>query len=94
MCRIFVVQIRVLGAGNSEKAGGGTQGFLEGRFSEKSCRTVVNTYFGETKKLNFYCCKMPKNKKKPLVFTSGLVDDIGLEPMTFRTSSGCSSQLS
>ena len=23
-----------------------------------------------------------------------LVDDIGLEPMTFRTSSGCSSQLS
>ena len=27
----------------------------------------------------------------PLLF---LVDDIGLEPMTFRTSSGCSSQLS
>lgn len=25
---------------------------------------------------------------------SSLVDDIGLEPMTFRTSSGCSSQLS
>ncbi len=25
---------------------------------------------------------------------SYLVDDIGLEPMTFRTSSGCSSQLS
>ena len=25
---------------------------------------------------------------------SHLVDDIGLEPMTFRTSSGCSSQLS
>ena len=25
---------------------------------------------------------------------SFLVDDIGLEPMTFRTSSGCSSQLS
>ena len=24
----------------------------------------------------------------------GMVDDIGLEPMTFRTSSGCSSQLS
>jgi len=23
-----------------------------------------------------------------------MVDDIGLEPMTFRTSSGCSSQLS
>ena len=26
--------------------------------------------------------------------SSFLVDDIGLEPMTFRTSSGCSSQLS
>ena len=25
---------------------------------------------------------------------SSMVDDIGLEPMTFRTSSGCSSQLS
>ena len=35
--------------------------------------------------------------KKSHTFGCGisyLVDDIGLEPMTFRTSSGCSSQLS
>ena len=31
---------------------------------------------------------------KPCDFGVFLVDDIGLEPMTFRTSSGCSSQLS
>ena len=29
----------------------------------------------------------------PNGWSSFLVDDIGLEPMTFRTSSGCSSQL-
>ena len=35
------------------------------------------------------------NKKDhPLDGLFYLVDDIGLEPMTFRTSSGCSSQLS
>ena len=36
-------------------------------------------------------------KKENLIHldeVSFLVDDIGLEPMTFRTSSGCSSQLS
>ena len=30
----------------------------------------------------------------PFGWSFFLVDDIGLEPMTFRTSSGCSSQLS
>ena len=35
---------------------------------------------------NFFTDKISSNKL--------LVDDIGLEPMTFRTSSGCSSQLS
>ena len=34
------------------------------------------------------------NKKRILSDALFLVDDIGLEPMTFRTSSGCSSQLS
>ena len=39
------------------------------------------------------CCA--RNKKKPTQRVNFfLVDDIGLEPMTFRTSSGCSSQLS
>ena len=39
---------------------------------------------------------IPYQKKKaiPIGMTFSLVDDIGLEPMTFRTSSGCSSQLS
>ena len=36
----------------------------------------------------------PKRKTTPFGVVSFLVDDIGLEPMTFRTSSGCSSQLS
>ena len=39
----------------------------------------------------------PSDSKKelhPNGWSSFLVDDIGLEPMTFRTSSGCSSQLS
>ncbi len=36
--------------------------------------------------------KITKEKAHP--FGWALVDDIGLEPMTFRTSSGCSSQLS
>ena len=35
-----------------------------------------------------------KNKGHPIGVAFTLVDDIGLEPMTFRTSSGCSSQLS
>ena len=36
-----------------------------------------------------------KKKRPPIgVVFLFLVDDIGLEPMTFRTSSGCSSQLS
>ena len=37
-----------------------------------------------------------EKKEKPhrMVWFLFLVDDIGLEPMTFRTSSGCSSQLS
>ena len=38
--------------------------------------------------------KKPLDKRKSPTFRLGLVDDIGLEPMTFRTSSGCSSQLS
>ena len=37
--------------------------------------------------------KQEKTTPNGVVF-SCLVDDIGLEPMTFRTSSGCSSQLS
>ena len=39
---------------------------------------------------------LPPRKKSatPHGVTDFLVDDIGLEPMTFRTSSGCSSQLS
>ena len=40
--------------------------------------------------------KSTREKERPpdwVVFLF-LVDDIGLEPMTFRTSSGCSSQLS
>ena len=37
---------------------------------------------------------IPKRKTTPFGVVSFLVDDIGLEPMTFRTSSGCSSQLS
>ena len=36
----------------------------------------------------------PKRKTTPNGVVFFLVDDIGLEPMTFRTSSGCSSQLS
>ena len=38
----------------------------------------------------------PQQSKKSTTRMSDalLVDDIGLEPMTFRTSSGCSSQLS
>ena len=35
-----------------------------------------------------------KKKAIPVGMAFSLVDDIGLEPMTFRTSSGCSSQLS
>ena len=35
-----------------------------------------------------------KKKDHPFGWSFFLVDDIGLEPMTFRTSSGCSSQLS
>ena len=35
-----------------------------------------------------------KKEGHPCGCPSFLVDDIGLEPMTFRTSSGCSSQLS
>ena len=35
-----------------------------------------------------------KEKTTPEGVVFFLVDDIGLEPMTFRTSSGCSSQLS
>ena len=35
-----------------------------------------------------------KKEHHPFGWCSFLVDDIGLEPMTFRTSSGCSSQLS
>ncbi len=35
-----------------------------------------------------------KTKRPPIRVVFVLVDDIGLEPMTFRTSSGCSSQLS
>ena len=35
-----------------------------------------------------------KNKTTSFRMWFYLVDDIGLEPMTFRTSSGCSSQLS
>ena len=35
-----------------------------------------------------------KESSHPKMGASFLVDDIGLEPMTFRTSSGCSSQLS
>ncbi len=51
----------------------------------------------------FYSKNSPKQKKdlKSIYFFSKylfrsikMVDDIGLEPMTFRTSSGCSSQLS
>ncbi len=37
---------------------------------------------------------IPKKKDHPIGWSFFLVDDIGLEPMTFRTSSGCSSQLS
>ena len=38
---------------------------------------------------------LPANRKTtPNGVVFFLVDDIGLEPMTFRTSSGCSSQLS
>ena len=53
LCRIFVVQIREFGAGDSEKSGGGTWVFPESRSHEKSCRTVVNRYFeqGEENKL-------------------------------------------
>ena len=42
-------------------------------------------------------CSSPllEQKEKPIRLDGFLlVDDIGLEPMTFRTSSGCSSQLS
>ena len=38
-------------------------------------------------------CHQKRNPHR-MVWISFLVDDIGLEPMTFRTSSGCSSQLS
>ena len=38
--------------------------------------------------------KEQKHRPAGWCFCSFLVDDIGLEPMTFRTSSGCSSQLS
>ena len=41
-----------------------------------------------------YLNTIPNKKDHPLDGLFYLVDDIGLEPMTFRTSSGCSSQLS
>ena len=41
--------------------------------------------------IRILCLTKKKNHTQVVWF---LVDDIGLEPMTFRTSSGCSSQLS
>ena len=41
-----------------------------------------------------YMSTYKKKNRNPTVAVFFLVDDIGLEPMTFRTSSGCSSQLS
>ena len=50
-------------------------------------RTALNLFesYSDTEK------KKTSSKRMRFLF---LVDDIGLEPMTFRTSSGCSSQLS
>ena len=42
--------------------------------------------------IHFLGIKIPRRPVKDSGVS--MVDDIGLEPMTFRTSSGCSSQLS
>ena len=47
-----------------------------------------------TRKGGFSYIVHQKEKPHRMVWFFFLVDDIGLEPMTFRTSSGCSSQLS
>ena len=52
-------------------------------------RTVVFDWFESY----IYIVRQNKNPH-PNGWGFVLVDDIGLEPMTFRTSSGCSSQLS
>ena len=44
--------------------------------------------------LESYIAFSTQKKTTPNGVVFLLVDDIGLEPMTFRTSSGCSSQLS
>ena len=56
---------------------------------------------GKTGGMNSVCNVFDENKKSEPVpdweqvrIFCCMVDDIGLEPMTFRTSSGCSSQLS
>lgn len=45
-------------------------------------------------KLQIFLQKTKKKFENRVILELFLVDDIGLEPMTFRTSSGCSSQLS
>ena len=50
-----------------------------------------------TLRMDFFCVTLVQNDKtlKPLRFQGFfMVDDTGFEPVTFRTSSGCSSQLS
>ena len=56
----------------------------------EKCRIFVVHFLGS----NFFGQKKGKNPQNVAVLRVFMVDDIGLEPMTFRTSSGCSSQLS
>ena len=59
----------------------------EQQLRTRGCPFVFSVYFPI-----FQGIKIPRYPIKDSGVS--LVDDIGLEPMTFRTSSGCSSQLS
>ena len=63
---------------------------INSNMSRLGCETRFSLWVDDIRK------KKPYQKKNthPFGWVFFLVDDIGLEPMTFRTSSGCSSQLS
>lgn len=64
----------------------------------KLCNQQIDVFYSITNFLKKYPSYKEKIQTPSLLGRSSdnslLVDDIGLEPMTFRTSSGCSSQLS
>ena len=61
-----------------------------GRFVDLFVDLTTFLFFKDSKKFP----KAKKNTENQRFRCFNMVDDIGLEPMTFRTSSGCSSQLS